>query len=176
MDQKLIEDRKAYFDKMERYLSECYQPHEYLFYHHPNEDHIVLTHALFWMLSKPLAMKLKNHKHLQLLRKYEEEMLVAYLTEDDYFAELFRYCNIMYELSPHVNRSYAQEAKSEKLLHRLVGTLVVAAGYGGDVATDYAYELLDDLDFDRYGKVCSPKIESLFPFLEKKVSEEMSML
>lgn len=161
---------------MERYLSECNQPHEYLFYHHPNEDHIVLTHALFWMLSKTLAMKLKNHKHLQLLRKYEEEILVAYLTEDEYFAELLRYSNIMYELSPYVNRSNAHETKNEKLLRRLLGIMIVAAGYGGDVATDYAYELLDDLDFDRYGKVCSPKIESLFPFLEKKVSEEMSMM
>ena len=82
----------------------------------------------------------------------------------------------MYELSRYVNRSYAHDTKSEKFLRRLVGIMIVWAGYGGDVATDYAYELLDDLDFDRYGKVCSPKIESLFPFLEKKVSEEMSMM
>lgn len=82
----------------------------------------------------------------------------------------------MYELSPYVNSSYARDTKSERILRRLVGIMIVAAGYGGDVATDYAYELLDDLDFDRYGKVSSTKIESLFSFLEKKVSEEMRMM
>lgn len=30
---------------------------------------------------------------------------------------------------------------------------IVAGGYGGDISEELADELLDDMDFDKYGKV-----------------------
>lgn len=47
--------------------------------------------------TQSLKGKIVKEKKLLLLRKYEEEMLDAYLTEDAYFPELLRYSNIMFE-------------------------------------------------------------------------------
>ena len=49
----------------------------------------------------------------------------------------------------------------------------MAAGYGGDMDEKLANELLDDMDFDRYGKVKCRAIEHLMPKLMKMVEGEM---
>jgi hypothetical protein len=63
--------------------------------------------------------------------------------------------------------------RSEKDVRKLAAIAVVAAGYGGDMDEELANELLDDMDFDRYGKVKCPKIEGMIPRLMKMVEEEM---
>ena len=47
--------RKDFLDKMETRLRESSKPEDDLFYYHPNEDHIVLSHALFWMMIPLMA-------------------------------------------------------------------------------------------------------------------------
>ena len=42
-------ERKATFDCLEKKLNESVAFEDRLFYHHPNEDHIILSHALFWV-------------------------------------------------------------------------------------------------------------------------------
>ena len=167
--------RKEFLDKMEAQLRESCKPEDDLFYHHPNEDHIVLSHALFWMMSKPLANKMSHHQCFLLLRKYQEEMLEAYLTESEDFSELLHYCNIIYNILPFVMKSYEQSSRNERLSRKLSAIAIIAAGYGGDIDTDTAYDLLDDMDFNRYGKVVCPEIERMLPMLNKLVEEQMNM-
>ena len=52
---------------------------------------------------------------------------------------------------------------------KLAVITVVAVGYGGDMDEELADELLDDMDFDRYGKLKCPKIEQMLPKLMKMV-------
>jgi hypothetical protein len=78
-----------------------------------------------------------------LLRQYEEEMLDAFLTEDDYFSELLRSqdlrnerpkvesCNILFVMLPTILMSSA--LRTDKDARKLAAIAVVAAGYGGDM-------------------------------------------
>ena len=95
------EMRKQMFDQIEADLQKSCKPEERMFALHPDEDHIIVSHALFLIMSKPLAGKLPGLKGLFLLRKFEEEMLTAYLTESDEFPELLRYCNLLYDMLPY---------------------------------------------------------------------------
>ena len=102
---ELKEIRKQQFAQMEQRLHESWSSEEdSLFYYHPSEDRVVLSHALFWTMTLPQFFKsrLRKEKFFLLLRQYEEEMLDAFLTEDDYFPELLRYCNILYEMLPTI--------------------------------------------------------------------------
>ena len=62
------------FDRMEAELQKTCKPEERMFALHPDEDHIIVSHALFLIMSKPLATKLPSLKGLYLLRKLEEEI------------------------------------------------------------------------------------------------------
>ena len=68
-------------------------------------------------------------------------------------------------------------AKLESTFKNMVLSLViismVAAGYAGDMPEELANELLDDMDFDRYGKVKCRAIEQMMPQLMKMVEGEM---
>ena len=97
-------------------------------------------------------------------------MLDAFLTEDDYFSELLRYCNILYEMLPTIQMS--TELRADKDARKLAAIAVVAAGYGGDMNEELANVLLDDMDFDRYGKVKCRAIEQMMPKLMKMVEGE----
>jgi hypothetical protein len=92
-------------------------------------------------------------------------MLDAFLTEDDYFPELLRYCNILFEMLPTILMSSA--FRTDKDVRKLAAIAVVAAGYGGDMDENLSNELLDDMDF-HYNKVKCPKIEGMLPKLMKK--------
>ena len=77
------EMRKQMFDRIEADLQKRCKPEKRMFSLHPDEEHIIVSHALFLMMSKPLTTKLPILKGFYLLRKFEEEMLTAYLTESD---------------------------------------------------------------------------------------------
>ena len=64
--------------------------------------------------------------------------------------------------------------RSNKDASKLAAISVVAAGYGGDMDEELTNALLDDMDFDRYGKVKCRKIEGMMPKLMKMVEGEMS--
>lgn len=171
--EELREARKQWFAPMEQKLKESWSSEEdSLFYYHSSEDRIVLSHALFWVLTLPQFFKGKMRKEnfFLLLRQYEEEMLDAFLQDDDYFPELLHYCNILYELLPTILG--ASHLRAEKYARKLAAIALVAAGYAGDMDEELANELLDDIDY-HFNKVKCRKIEGLMPKLMKMVESEM---
>ena len=161
------------FSDMEQKLKEMHtKEDDSLFYYHSSEDRIVLSHALFWVMTQPQCLKgkIRKERFFLLLRQYEEEMLDAFLMEDDYFSELLRYCNILFETLPTILMS--TELRADKDARKLAAIAVVAGGYGGDMPEAMANELLDDMDFFR-GKVKCKKIEEKLPQLMDMVEVEI---
>jgi len=173
---ELKEIRKQKFAQMEQQLKETHPKEEdSLFYYHSSEERIVLSHALFWTMTLPQFFKsrLRKEKFFLLLRQYQEEMLDAFLQDDDYFSELLQYCNILYEMLPTIlMSSYFREEKDSR---RLAAISVVAAGFGGDMDEELCNELLDDMDF-HFNKVKCRKIEVMMPKLMKMVEGEMESM
>ena len=118
-------------------------------------------------LSSPLGLP---KEFFLLLRQYEEEMLDAFLQDDDYFSELLHYCNIMYEMLPTI--LMASHLRTEKDARKLAAIALVAAGYAGDMPEDLCNALLDDIDY-HYSKVKCRMIEQMMPQLMKMVESEM---
>ena len=55
---ELKEIRKQQFAQMEQRLHESWSSEEdSLFYYHPSEDRVVLSHALFWTMTLPQFFK-----------------------------------------------------------------------------------------------------------------------
>ena len=168
--EELMEVRKQMIAQMEQNLHETWSSEEdSLFYYHRSEDRIVLSHALFWVMTQPQCLKgkIREEKFFLLLRQYQEEMLDAYLQDTEEFPEMLHYCNVIYEYLPMIlNGSHLRGGKGAS---KLADISVVAAGYGGDMDGELANALLDDMDFDRYGKVKCRKIEGMLPKLMKMV-------
>ena len=165
--------RKKMFGQMEAGLQKTCKPEDRMFALHPDEEHIVVSHALFLMMSKPLASKLPGLKGFYLLRKFEEEMLTAYLTESDEFTELLRYCNLLYEVFPYELAAAARNVAIASKVRKLQGIARIAVGYGGDMDDDMVDDILDAMDFDRNNKVCCPLIDRMMPQLNKMAEREM---
>ena len=171
--EEVREVRKQWFSEMEQKLQEMHtKEDDSLFYYHSSEDRIVLSHAMFWTMTQLqfFKSKMRKEKFFLLLRQYEEEMLDAFLQDDDYFYELLHYCNIQYELLPTILG--ASHLRSEKDARKLAAIALVAAGYAGDMDEDLANELLDDMDYYN-DKVKCRKIEMMMPQLMKMVESEM---
>ena len=160
------------FEQMEADLQKRSKPEDRMFSMHPDEEHIVVSHALFLMMSKPLAGKLPSLKGFFLLRKFEEEMLTAYLTESDEYPELLHYCNLLYDMLPYELAAAARNAAIASKVRKLQAIGMVAAGYGGDMEDDAVDDILDDMDFDHNNKVCSHVIERMMPQLNQLVERE----
>ena len=170
---ELREVRKQWFSEMEHKLQETYpREGDRLFYCHSSEDRIVLSHALNWTMTQPQFFKgkIRKEKYFLLLRQYEEEMLDAFLQDDDYFSELLHYCNILYELLPTILG--ASHLRANKDARKLAAIALVAAGYAGDMSEELANALLDDIDYYN-DKVKCRKIEQMMPKLMKMVEGEM---
>lgn len=195
---ELREIRKQKFAQMEQQLKEIHPKEEdSIFYYHSSEDRIVLSHALFWTMTLPQFFKSKLRKEklpsvttfsprdslsklrsplglpkefFLLLRQYQEEMLDAFLQDDDYFPDLLHYCNLMYEMLSTI--LMASHLRDEKDSRKLAAISVVAAGFGGDMPEELADILIDDIDY-RYNKVKCRAIEHMMPKLMKMVEGEM---
>ena len=163
--------RKKMFDGMEQRLQNGRSPEDSLFYYHSSEDRIVLSHALFWVMTQAVKGKIAKEKYFLLLRRYQEKMLDAYLTESDDFLELLRYCNIIYETLPYILRGI-YNFRTDKAARKLAAITIVASGYGGDMPEVLCNELLDDMDF-HLNRVKCRKIETLLPILNKMVEAEL---
>ena len=174
MDNKdLREKRKEWFSQMEAKLKEMHtKEDDSLFYYHSSEDRIVLSHAMFWTMTQLqfFKSKLRKEKFFLLLRQYQEEMLDAFLQDDDYFPELLHYCNILYEMLPTI--LMASHLKTNKDARKLAAIALVAAGYAGDMPEDQCNALLDDIDYFN-DKVKCRMIEQMMPKLMKMVEKEM---
>ena len=168
------EDRKSFrkeiFSKLEEQFQSGRTPEDDLFYCHSSEDRIVLSHALFWVMTRNMRGKVTKEKFFLLLRQFQEEMLEAYLMESEDFKELLHYCNVLYNILSMLLRS-----KYDFRIHldarKLAAIMIVACGYGGDMPEEQAYGLLDDMNF-YYNKVKCCKIEQLMPLLTQMVIEE----
>ena len=168
----LREKRKEWFSEMEQKLQESWSSKEdSLFYYHTSEDRIVLSHALFWVMSQGLKERIRQEKYLLLLRQYQEEMLDAYLQDTEDYPVMLHYCNIIYEYLPMI-LTVTQDLRTEKDARKLAATTIVAAGYGGDMDEELCNELLDDMAF-HYNKVKCRKIEQMLSKLMKMVEGEM---
>ena len=56
--EELRETRKQMFAQMEQRLQEMHPKEEdRMFYYHSSEDRIVLSHALFWVMTQPQCLK-----------------------------------------------------------------------------------------------------------------------
>ena len=175
-DSELKDKRKQWFAPMEQKLQEMHtKEDDSLFYYHSSEDRIVLSHAMFWTITQPqfFKSKIRKEKFFLLLRQYEEEMLDAFLQDDDYFSELLHYCNIQYELLPTILG--ASHLRAEKDARKLAAISLVAAGYAGDMDEELCNELLDDIDY-HFDKVKCRKIEGMMPQLMKMVVSEMESM
>lgn len=177
MDKKeLREFRKQKFTEMEQRLKEMHPKEEdSIFYYHSSEERVVLSHALFWTMTslQNFKSKIRKERFFIMLRQYQEEMLDAFLQEDDYFSELLHYCNIMYDMMPMILMS--SHLRAEKDAHKLAAISVVAAGYAGDMDEDLCNELLDDMDYV-YNKVKCRAIEQMMQKLKKYVDSEMKSM
>ena len=61
--EELKETRKQMFAQMEQRLQEIHpKDGDRLFYYHSSEDRIVLSHALFWVMTQPQCLKGKIRK------------------------------------------------------------------------------------------------------------------
>jgi len=170
---ELREIRKQKFAEMEQRLKELYPKEEdSMFYYHSSEDRIVLSHAMFWTMTQLqfLKGKIRKQKFFLLIRQYQEEMLDAFLQDDDYFPDLLHYCNLMYDLLSTILAS--SHLRTDKDARRLAAIAVVAAGYAGDMDEELANELLDDMDFVN-NKVKCRKIELMMPKLMEFVEREI---
>ena len=173
---ELRETRKQMMAQMEQRLQETYPKEEdRMFYYHASEDRIVLSHAIYWTMTQLqfFKSKIRKEKFFLLLRQYEEEMLDAFLQDDDYFSELLNYCNILCEMLPTILG--ASHLRAEKDARKLAAIALVAAGYAGDMDEELCNELLDDMDF-LYNKVKCRKIEGMLPKLMKMVEGEMKSM
>lgn len=81
----LKEIRRQMIQDMEQKLRENQTEEDSLFYYHSSEDRIVLSHAIFWTMTQPqyFKSKIRKEKIFLLLRQYEEEMLDAFLMEEE---------------------------------------------------------------------------------------------
>lgn len=164
--------RKQMIAEIESRFLKDQRPEDGIFYYHPDEDRIVLSHALFLVMTRPLEKLLPACKCFLLLREYQEEMLSAYLTESDEYPELLHYCNVVCEALFHEITLFIKDAKISKHVKRLRAITTVAIGYGGDMPEQLACKLLDDIDFS-YNKVYCRKIECMLPQLNRMVDEEV---
>ena len=166
------EMRKQMFDQIEADLQTRCKQEERMFSLHPDEEHIIVSHALFLMMSKPLTTNLPSLKGFYLLRKFKEEMLTAYLTESGEYPELLRYCNLLYDMCPYELAAAARNAAIASKVRKLQVIGMVAAVSSGDMEDDTVDDILDDMDFDRNNKVCSHVIERMMPQLNQLVEQE----
>ena len=172
---ELMEVRKQMLSQMEQRLHESWSSEEdSMFYHHSSEDRIVLSHALFWVMTKSLIGSIAKERYFLLLRQYQEEMLDDYLTESEDFPDMLHYCNILYESLPMMLKG-TRNLSTDTSARKLAATAIVAGGYGGDMPEELCDELLDDMDF-LYNRVKCRKIEQMLPLLNQMVAEEMKGL
>lgn len=171
VSERLMAERKAMFDVFERQLALTETEEDSAFYYHPSEDRIVLSHAMFWVMTQSIKGRVSKEHYFLLLRKYQEEMLEAYLTMSPQFPELLRYCNILFDLLPKI-LVHLYNTCADKQILKLSAILIVSSGYGGDMPDSLADEILDDMDF-HFNHVKCRKIEQMLPQLNNLVEAEM---
>ena len=76
-EKKQREKRRQMMINLEDTMLKGKSPEDSIFYYHSSEDRIVLSHALFWVMTQSLKGKVAKEKNMLLIRQYQEEMLEA---------------------------------------------------------------------------------------------------
>ena len=105
--------RKEIIGKLEDQWAKSNSPKDDLFYYHPSEDNIVLSHALFWVMTQNIKGKVGKEKYLLLLRQYQEEMLEAI------FNGIRRFQRFASLLQRHIQYSSCNPSKHVRFPHPL---------------------------------------------------------
>lgn len=72
---KLRETRRQMMADLESSMLKGKSSEDSIFYYQSSENRIVLSYALFWVMTKLLKGKVAKEKNLLFLRQYQEEML-----------------------------------------------------------------------------------------------------
>ncbi len=135
-------------------------PDDSLFYHHPGLDRILLSLAIFTISSEPVYRKLGKNNPLSLLNIYVNDLITAWIDEDDEtFEQMFPMTMTVAEVFMiSVFAKKKEQPSKEKDLVKLANFYSYAVACGGDMREELAESLLDDITTD--GKrIFSPKVK-----------------
>jgi len=135
-------------------------PDDSIFYYHPGMDRILLGLAIFTISSEPMFHKLGKYKALSLLNIYVTDLITAWIDGDDEaFEQMFRMTMPVAEVFVICLTAAKKELPSNKNeFVKLANLYSYAVACGGDMASELAESLLDDISTD--GKrIFSPKVK-----------------
>ena len=78
---KLGETRRQMMADLESSMLKGKSPEDSIFYYHSSEDRIVLSHALFWVMTKSLKGKVAKEKNFDKVRCRKIEQMLPQLNK-----------------------------------------------------------------------------------------------
>ena len=78
---KLRETRRRMMSDLEKSMLKGKSPEGSIFYYHSSEDRIVLSHALFWVMTKSLKGKVAKEKNFNKVRCRKIEQILPQLNK-----------------------------------------------------------------------------------------------
>lgn len=78
---KLRETRRLMMADLESSMLKGKSPEDSIFYYHSSEDRIVLSHALFWVMTKSLKGKVAKEKNLDKVKCRKIEQMLPQLNK-----------------------------------------------------------------------------------------------
>ena len=78
---KLRETRRQMMADLETSMLKGKSPEDSIFYYHSSEDRIVLSHALFWVMTKSLKGKMAKEKNFDKVRCRKIEQMLPQLNK-----------------------------------------------------------------------------------------------
>ena len=78
---KLRETRRLMIADLESSMLKGKSPEDSIFYYHSSEDRIVLSHALFWVMTKSLKGKVAKGKNFNKVRCRKIEQMLPQLSK-----------------------------------------------------------------------------------------------
>ena len=112
---QLKEKRKELFDEMEEHWNESNTPEDDLFYHHSSEDRIVLSHAIFWVMTKGFARSARRLYAVSIVAggyggDMPESQFEELLDDMDFYHNRVK-CRKIEQLVPTLNKLVEQELR-----------------------------------------------------------------
>ena len=141
-------------------------PEDSLFANMGSEDRSVLAHALFWVMTRNAKGQMEHGGMLFSLRRFEGDLLTAYLTEHPDFPEVLHLANMMMDI---LLAMYADE--EDENTKRMLCMVGVACGLAREMREDACNEILDDIDFYHNRPKCR-RIEAMLPYLNRLVRQQ----
>lgn len=78
---KLRETRRMMMANLEKTMLKGKTPEDSIFYYHSSEDRIVLSHALFWVMTKSLKGKVAKEKNFDKVKCRKIEQMLPRLNK-----------------------------------------------------------------------------------------------